>query len=191
MVISMDLRQRRVHAVIADVDPATWQRLSCGDGAHGQRIYDWAAVDIRPCADQKSATGCWPAAQSATPPRSPITFASAPPQPTSKNWCASPEPAGQSKKVFKPRRTKQGSTTTRSADTKHGIGTSPSPWRRRHSSSSPETPRKKGIRTRSDTAHVQRNPQTAQPRHRTDPPHNPACDALVTMATLQPSPSTY
>ncbi|WP_432857039.1 IS701 family transposase [Amycolatopsis sp. CA-161197] len=48
MVISMDLRQRRVHAVIADVDPATWQRLSCGDGAHGQRIYDWAAVDIRP-----------------------------------------------------------------------------------------------------------------------------------------------
>jgi SRSO17 transposase len=48
MVISMDLRQRRAHAVIADVEPAAWQRLSCGDGAHGQRIYDWAAVDIRP-----------------------------------------------------------------------------------------------------------------------------------------------
>ncbi|WP_432856719.1 IS701 family transposase [Amycolatopsis sp. CA-161197] len=48
MVISMDLRQRRARAVIADVDPAAWQRLSCGDGAHGQRIYDWAVVDIRP-----------------------------------------------------------------------------------------------------------------------------------------------
>ncbi len=48
MVISMDLRQRRAHAVIADVDPAAWQRLSCGDGANGQRIYDWAVVDIRP-----------------------------------------------------------------------------------------------------------------------------------------------
>jgi SRSO17 transposase len=48
MVISMDLRQRRARAVIADVEPTAWQRLSCGDGAHGQRIYDWAAVDIRP-----------------------------------------------------------------------------------------------------------------------------------------------
>jgi SRSO17 transposase len=48
MVISMDLRQRRAHAVIADVEPTAWQRLSCGDGAHGQRIYDWAVVDIRP-----------------------------------------------------------------------------------------------------------------------------------------------
>ncbi|MEU4675342.1 IS701 family transposase, partial [Amycolatopsis sp. NPDC023774] len=57
MVISMDLRQRRVHAVIADVDPATWQRLSCGDGAHGQRIYDWAAVDIRPL--RRPGVGHW------------------------------------------------------------------------------------------------------------------------------------
>src|SRR6266496_2576071 len=35
MVISMDLRQRRAHAVIADVEPTAWRRLSCGDGAHG------------------------------------------------------------------------------------------------------------------------------------------------------------
>lgn len=48
MVMSMDLRPRRAHAVIAEVDPARWQRLSCGDGAHGQRIYDWVVVDIRP-----------------------------------------------------------------------------------------------------------------------------------------------
>jgi SRSO17 transposase len=48
MVISMDLRQRRAHAVIAELAEADWRRLSCGNGAHGQRLYDWAAVDIRP-----------------------------------------------------------------------------------------------------------------------------------------------
>ena len=48
MVISMDLRQRRADAVIADLTDGDWQRLSCGDGAHGQRLYDWAAIDIRP-----------------------------------------------------------------------------------------------------------------------------------------------
>ncbi|WP_435870004.1 IS701 family transposase [Amycolatopsis mediterranei] len=57
MVISMDLRQRRAHAVIADVDAAAWQRLSCGDGAHGLRIYDWAAVDIRPL--RRPGVGHW------------------------------------------------------------------------------------------------------------------------------------
>jgi SRSO17 transposase len=48
MVISMDLRQRRAHTVIADLAETDWSRLSCGDGAHGQRLYDWAALDIRP-----------------------------------------------------------------------------------------------------------------------------------------------
>lgn len=48
MVITMGLRQRRAHSVIAEVDDDAWQRLSCGDGAHGRRIYDWAVVDIRP-----------------------------------------------------------------------------------------------------------------------------------------------
>lgn len=48
MVISMDLRQRRANTVIAELDKTSWQRLSCGAGAHGQRIYDWAVVDIRP-----------------------------------------------------------------------------------------------------------------------------------------------
>jgi SRSO17 transposase len=48
MVISMDLRQRRAHAVITELAETDWQRLSCGNGAHGQRLYDWAAIDIRP-----------------------------------------------------------------------------------------------------------------------------------------------
>jgi hypothetical protein len=25
-----------------------WKRRSCGEGAHGRRIYDWARVEVRP-----------------------------------------------------------------------------------------------------------------------------------------------
>lgn len=48
MVVTMRLQRRRAHSVIADLDESVWQPMSCGDGAHGPRIYDWAAVDIRP-----------------------------------------------------------------------------------------------------------------------------------------------
>lgn len=48
MVISMELRQRRAHTVIADLPATAWQRINCGDGAHGPRLSDWAVVDIRP-----------------------------------------------------------------------------------------------------------------------------------------------
>jgi SRSO17 transposase len=57
MVISMDLRQRRVHTVIAELDETAWHRLSCGDGAHGHRMYDWAVVDIRPL--RRADVGHW------------------------------------------------------------------------------------------------------------------------------------
>ncbi|SFK43124.1 hypothetical protein SAMN05216275_1251 [Streptosporangium canum] len=48
MVISMRLTQERAHHLIAELEQTAWQRLSCGDGAHGPRLYDWASVDIRP-----------------------------------------------------------------------------------------------------------------------------------------------
>jgi len=48
MVICMDLGQRRAPTVIADLAETDWHRRSCGSGAHGQRLYDWTAVDIRP-----------------------------------------------------------------------------------------------------------------------------------------------
>jgi SRSO17 transposase len=38
--------------VVADVaaalEPEAWERLSCGDGAQGERLYDWAHVPLRP-----------------------------------------------------------------------------------------------------------------------------------------------
>ena len=57
MVISMDLRQRRAHRVIAELDDPAWQRVSAGKGAHGLRLYDWAAVEIRPL--RRAGVGHW------------------------------------------------------------------------------------------------------------------------------------
>ena len=37
-------RQVRATAVLADVPADAWQRVSCGDGAKGPRVYDWAVV---------------------------------------------------------------------------------------------------------------------------------------------------
>jgi SRSO17 transposase len=33
---------------IACLPAAKWKRISCGAGAHGQRFYDWARVEVRP-----------------------------------------------------------------------------------------------------------------------------------------------
>jgi SRSO17 transposase len=57
MVVSMQLTKVRADRVIAELPARAWGRLSCGDGAHGQRIYDWAVVDIRPLRDP--AQGHW------------------------------------------------------------------------------------------------------------------------------------
>lgn len=37
----------RVDQLIAKVRPGAWVRMSCGDGAHGPRRYDWVRVPIR------------------------------------------------------------------------------------------------------------------------------------------------
>jgi SRSO17 transposase len=34
--------------VAAALEPEAWQRLSCGEGAQGERLYDWACVSLRP-----------------------------------------------------------------------------------------------------------------------------------------------
>jgi SRSO17 transposase len=40
--------QVAVATVAAALEPEAWQRLSCGAGAQGQRLYDWAYVPLRP-----------------------------------------------------------------------------------------------------------------------------------------------
>ena len=41
-------RQVRADRLMAQVDEAEWVRCNAGDGAKGPRVYDWAAVEIRP-----------------------------------------------------------------------------------------------------------------------------------------------
>lgn len=38
----------RVDELIAALPARAWQRRSCGNGAHGPRVYDWARVPVRP-----------------------------------------------------------------------------------------------------------------------------------------------
>jgi SRSO17 transposase len=40
--------QVTVAAIAAAMAPGDWRRLSCGDGAQGERLYDWAYVPVRP-----------------------------------------------------------------------------------------------------------------------------------------------
>jgi SRSO17 transposase len=45
-VATVDWRQRRVRALIAEVDESAWCRCSAGAGAHGLRLYDWARLQL-------------------------------------------------------------------------------------------------------------------------------------------------
>jgi SRSO17 transposase len=40
--------QVAVADIAAVLEPDQWQRVSCGDGAQGERLYDWACVPVRP-----------------------------------------------------------------------------------------------------------------------------------------------
>ena len=44
--ITGGLQRRRIDAVIAEAPDEAWQKLSCGDGAKGPRVYDWAAARL-------------------------------------------------------------------------------------------------------------------------------------------------
>lgn len=49
MVMTMEFfGQARAHHLVSELPNAAWTRLSCGDGAHGPREYDWVAAPIRP-----------------------------------------------------------------------------------------------------------------------------------------------
>jgi SRSO17 transposase len=45
-VATVDWRQRRVRALIAELPDAAWQRRSAGPGAHGPRLYDWVRIEL-------------------------------------------------------------------------------------------------------------------------------------------------
>jgi SRSO17 transposase len=45
-VATVDWRQRRVRALIAEVPAEAWARRSAGAGGHGLRLYDWARIEL-------------------------------------------------------------------------------------------------------------------------------------------------
>src|SRR3954453_6201672 len=45
-VATVDWRQRRVRALVPELPAAAWARCSAGAGAHGQRFYDWARLQL-------------------------------------------------------------------------------------------------------------------------------------------------
>ncbi|MFE7709337.1 transposase [Streptomyces sp. NPDC057486] len=50
MVITTNWREERVDDhLMAALPRQRWKRISGGQGAYGERIYDWASVAIRPC----------------------------------------------------------------------------------------------------------------------------------------------
>lgn len=56
-VITTRWAEARVDELIAALPRQRWKRLSGGPGAHGERVYDWARVAIRPC--WEDAFGHW------------------------------------------------------------------------------------------------------------------------------------
>ncbi len=45
-VATIDWRQRRVRALIAELPETAWARRSAGAGAHGLRLYDWTRIEL-------------------------------------------------------------------------------------------------------------------------------------------------
>ncbi len=44
--------QAKADDLAAGLAPPAWQRLSCGDGAQGERVYDWALLPLRPAMEE-------------------------------------------------------------------------------------------------------------------------------------------
>ncbi|MFF2658511.1 IS701 family transposase [Kitasatospora sp. NPDC058032] len=47
-VVTRWAMDHRLHDLVAGLSRQKWKRRSCGEGAHGLRIYDWARVEVRP-----------------------------------------------------------------------------------------------------------------------------------------------
>ncbi|WP_380282573.1 IS701 family transposase [Kitasatospora purpeofusca] len=47
-VVTRRAMDHRLHDLVAGLSRQKWKRRSCGEGAHGPRIYDWARVEVRP-----------------------------------------------------------------------------------------------------------------------------------------------
>ena len=140
-------------------------------------------------------TCCWSAARSPSPANWPTTSAAAAHRFPSPSWSASPDLGGPWRKPSSSPKMRLAWTTTKSAATTPGTGTSPYPCSPPRSWPSPPTPNeataKRGRRRQHQTPDplvLQRNPAPVghpEPPHPPPPPHQP----LVHLATSPPNPS--
>ena len=106
---------------------AAWQRVSCGDGAKGRRWYDWAW--IRSAGHEARASWLLARRSISDPTRPGLLHLL---RPTGRSACRAGAgrriPLERSRNASRPPRTRSAWTTTRSASTRPGTGTSPWPW---------------------------------------------------------------
>jgi SRSO17 transposase len=122
-------------ADVADgLEPDAWQRLSCGAGAQGERLYDWAYVPLRPGLRRGWVHALVIRRDLHDPTERATTWCSPRPTPRSPRSSGPSAPAGRSRTSSSSPSARSASTSTRSAPGPAGIVMSPSrcspspPW---------------------------------------------------------------
>ena len=124
--------------LIARVPAEQWLRINAGDGSKGKRFYDWSGVPLwRP--GWPANVGFWLLARRkiSDPDELAYYVCFAPPTPRCSPWSGSRAAGGGSRRPSSRPRARSGWTTTKSASTRPGTGTSPWPWSRWRSWPSP------------------------------------------------------
>jgi SRSO17 transposase len=114
---------QRADALLRQVPARAWQQISCGKGAKGHRLYQWAFVRL---GTRQASAGCWSAATNG-PASWPSTAATRPAPPRWPSWSRSPAAAGPSRSASRPARACVAWTSTRPAA--GAPGTAGPPWR--------------------------------------------------------------
>jgi hypothetical protein len=172
-VATVDWRQRRVRALIAEVGESAWQRRSAGAGAHGQRLYDWARVELLAGFDPGWAR--WLLARRSIPqtpeetPELPYYACAGPAESTLEQLIAVAGGRWRIENASRRPRTRPGWPPTRCGTTPPGIGTSP--WRCSPTPicRPPAPPRKRGLRSRNRPAHRPDGARAAAPAQHPHP----------------------
>ncbi|WUV38829.1 transposase [Streptomyces sp. NBC_01483] len=127
----------RIEALFAQAPDEAWEKVSCGDGAKGPRVYHWAAVRL-PAVAEFDYQGeiphrmRWALARRSISKPDEIAYylAYAPLETTVQELVCVAGARWATRSVSRPRRTSAAWTSTRSAATWAGIGTSPWPCSR-------------------------------------------------------------
>jgi hypothetical protein len=124
--------------LIARVPAEQWLRINAGDGSKGKRWYDWSRVPLwRP--GWPANVGFWLLARRKISDPGELAYyvCFAPPTPRWSPWSGSRAAGGGSRRPSSRPRARSGWTTTKSASTRPGTGTSPWLWSRWRSWPSP------------------------------------------------------